>query len=100
MMQEKQESSKKTFTSTNLFTQRPKTGLSLINKWSITNGECITYILLSSHGKIVKILVNKNITADMNSQKLLQVTKDTASLVTQDKMWRHLLSYRCSTTTV
>ena len=30
-MQEKQESSKKTFTSTNLFTQSPKTVLSLIN---------------------------------------------------------------------
>jgi len=39
----------------------------------------------------VKILLNKNITADMNFQKLLQVTNDTVSLVTQDKMCRHLL---------
>jgi len=50
--------------------------------------------------KNVKILLNKNITAEMNFQKLLQVTNDNVSLVTQDKMCRHLLSYRCSTITV
>jgi len=36
----------------------------------------------------------------MNFQELLQVINDTVPFVTQDKMCRHLLSYRCSTTTV
>ena len=54
VMQQKQESSRKTFTSTNLFTKSPKTGLSLINNWLITTGKCVTYILLSSYGKMLK----------------------------------------------
>jgi len=47
-----------------------------------------------------KILLNKNITPDMNFPELLQVTNDTVSLVTRDKTCRLLLSYRRSTTTL
>jgi hypothetical protein len=79
-MHEKQESSKRTFTSTNMFTQSPKWGMCNLH-------------LIGLNWEKVKILLNKNITADMNFQKLLRVTNDTASLVTQDKMCRHLLSY-------
>jgi len=43
-MQEKQESSKKTFTITNLFTLSPKTVPSLTNNRLNTRGECVTYI--------------------------------------------------------